>query len=92
MYICFERNWEKWSFNACLKLGYYLPLVICKFCYEVANSLTLFYPILLSASHVHVSLYSCIMFIMCSVQPINEEYLTEPTAEGIDVEVSDLLP
>lgn len=29
---------------------------------------------------------------MCSVQPINEEYLTEPTAEGIGVEVSDLLP
>jgi len=47
----------------------------------------------LSASqYVHVSLYNYVMLIMCSVQPINEENLTEPTAEGIGVEVSDWLP
>ena len=92
MYICFERNWEKWSFNACLKLGYYLPLFICRFCKEVAGRLT-FYPVLLSANqYAHVSLYNYVMLIMCSVQPINEENLTESTAEGIGMEVSDWLP
>jgi hypothetical protein len=93
LYICFERNWEKWFFNACLKLGYYLPLFICKFCKEVAERLALFYPVLLSASkYVQVSLHSYIMLTRCSVQPINEESLTEPAAEGIGVEVSACLP
>lgn len=80
------------SFGACLKLGYYLPYFICKIFKEVVERLTVFYPVHLSLSqYVHVTLYSYITLKMCSVQPINEECLTEPTAEGIGVEVSDLL-